>query len=250
MGMTNQIRNPNDEVGLVRYLVLIAISLLGMGACWWVAGPSLGIFFGGLFVATFLTPAGVLCGKAAASVGGLAAVVAPVVGVWMFTATKTSNTPAELGEAVCVLLTYSIAIAGIALILARVRVPVIFASAAVIVLGLAWLTWPVWLSVPLVGRGYDRLVQDLVMAHPPLTINGILVGEPAWTERSVAYHLTDLNQDVPIRLPDNPAICAAVHGIIGLSLWIIAFVWKPANNATVLNSSATPHTVVPNVRND
>src|SRR5580704_1904581 len=132
MGMTNQIPNPNDEVGLVRYLVLITISSLGMGACWWAAGPSLGLFFGGLFVATFLTPAGVLCGKVGAGIGGLIAVVAPVVGVWMLTATKTSNTPAELGEAACVLLTYSIAVAGIALILARVRVPVIFASAAAI----------------------------------------------------------------------------------------------------------------------
>lgn len=121
MGMTNQIPNPNDEVGLVRYLVLIAISSLGMGACWWAAGPSLGLFFGGLLVATFLTPAGVLCGKAAASVGGFIAVVAPVVGVWVLTATKTSNTPAALGEAACVLLTYSIAISGIALILAGAR---------------------------------------------------------------------------------------------------------------------------------
>jgi hypothetical protein len=250
MGMTNQIRNPNDDAGVVRYLVLIVISLLGMGACWWAAGPSLGLFFGGLFVATFLTPAGVLCGKVGASIGGFVAVVAPIVAVWMLTATKTLNTPAELSEAVCVLLAYSMAIAGIALILSRARVPAIFASAAAIVLGLAWLTWPVWLSAPLVGRGYDRAVQDLVMAHPPLTINGILVGEPAWTERSVAYHLTDLNQDVPIRLPDNPAICAAVHGIIGLSLWILAFIRKPGKNAAVLNSSATPHTVVPNVRND
>ncbi len=237
-------------MGLIRYLVLIAISLCGMGACWWAAGPSLGIFFGGLFVATFLTPAGVLCGKVAASIGGLVAIVGPVIAVWMLTTTKTANTPAELGEAASVLLAYSIAIGGIALILARARVPAIFASAGAIVLGLAWLTWPVWLSAPLVGNGYDRVVQDLVLAHPPLTINGILINEPAWTERSIAYHLTDLNQDVPIRLPDNPAICAAVHGIIGISLWIIAFIWKPGKKVAVLNSSVTPHTVVPNVRND
>jgi hypothetical protein len=224
--MTNQIRNPNDEKGVGRYLVLIPISLLGMGACWWAAGASLGLFFGGLFVATFLVPAGVLCGRLGASIFGLAAVVVPVAGIWTLTATRTANTPPQLIEAIGVLLAYSIAIGGIALILARAGVPALFASAATIVLGLAWLAWPVWLSAPLVRGGYDRTVQNLVMAHPPLTINGILIGEPAWTERSVAYHLTDLNQDVPIRLPDNPGICGALHGILGISLWIIAFAWK------------------------
>ena len=88
-----------------------------------------------------------------------------------------------------------------------------------IVVGLAWLSWPVWLSAALVRGGFSGTVQNLVWLHPPLVINGILTGEPAWTERSLAYHLTDLNQDVPIRLPANVGQCVAVHGILGLVLW-------------------------------
>jgi hypothetical protein len=101
---------------------------------------------------------------------------------------------------------------------------VIFAAATAVVLGLAWLTWPIWLSPILVRGGLGGVVQNLVKVNPPLTINGILTNEPAWTERSLAYHLTDLNQDVPIQLPANARACAALHGILGLVLWSAAMV--------------------------
>ena len=63
-----------------------------------------------------------------------------------------------------------------------------------------------------------EIVQHLVAVHPPLAINGILTNEPAWTERSLAYHLTNLNQDVPIRLPANAAACAATAWNPGFGL--------------------------------
>ena len=116
---------------------------------------------------------------------------------------------------------------GIALILARARLPVVFAAAVAIVLGLAWLTWPIWLSTNLVNGGLSGAVQKLVKVSPPLTINGILTNEPAWTERSLAYHFTDLNQDVPIQLPANAGACAALHGSLGFVLWLAAMVrWR------------------------
>jgi hypothetical protein len=127
-------------------------------------------------------------------------------------------------QAVLVLAAYSMAIGGIALVLARAGCPVIFAAATAVVLGLAWLTWPIWLSPILVRGGLGGVVQNLVKVNPPLTINGILTNEPAWTERSLAYHLTDLNQDVPIQLPANARACAALHGILGLVLWSAAMV--------------------------
>jgi hypothetical protein len=246
MGMTNQIRNPNDEGGFARIAVLFAASLGGMGACWWAAGPSLGLFFGGLFVVTFLTPAGVLADHLSWSIAGFFVVIVPVAAGWLCTALKTPNTPVQLGEAILVLVAYSLAIAGIALLVARIGIPKLFASAAAIVLGLAWLTWPVWLAGNLVQGGFDRTVQHLVDLHPPLTINGILIGEPAWTERSVAYHLTDLNQDVAIRFPANSMECAAVHGGVGLAFWFAAWRRTKKGSGRVLNSSGPPHTVVPN----
>jgi hypothetical protein len=109
------------------------------------------------------------------------------------------------------------------ILLARLRVPSVYASAVAIVLGLAWLSWPVWLAPALWRHGMDGVIRSLVAVHPPLVINGILTAEPAWTERSVAYHLTNLNQDVAIELPRNRVACAFVHGVFGLVLWGVAF---------------------------
>jgi hypothetical protein len=87
---------------------------------------------------------------------------------------------------------------------------------------LAWLTWPVWLAGNLVKHGMGPVAQKLVAVHPPLVINGVLTNEPAWTERSIAYHLTDLNQDVAIELPASGWKCAAAHGILVVALWAAA----------------------------
>jgi hypothetical protein len=245
--MTNQIQKQNDEARIIRFVVLMVISFGAMSACWWAAGPSLGLFFGGLFVATFLTPAGVLSRYLAGSIAGLVAELAPVAGIWLISIFRTSDTAGQLAQAGVVLVAYALAIGGIALILARIGIPQIFAAAAAIALGLAWLTWPVWLAPALVRGGYDASIQNLVAAHPPLTINGILIGEAAWTERSVAYHLTDLNQDIPIRLPANAVLCVAIHATLGLLLWCAAWTRRDRSRAHVLNSSTTPHRVAPNV---
>jgi len=200
--------------------LLLVLSLIASAECAWAAGSSLGLFLGGLFTVTFLTPAGILQQKSlAAAVGGFIAVVGPVAGVWLIAVLETADTFGQWIRATMVLAVYAMAIGGIGLALARAKLPAIFAAGMAIVVGLAWLSWPVWLSAALVRGGFSGTVQNLVWLHPPLVINGILTGEPAWTERSLAYHLTDLNQDVPIRLPANVGQCVAVHGILGLVLW-------------------------------
>lgn len=225
--MTNQIRNPNDQKTLVRFLLLAGTSLTASAACWWAARGSLGLFFGGLFIVTFLMPAGVLeQPKLLRALGGAGAVVAPVAVFWLGAVITNSATPDQWGQATIVLLAYALAIGGIALGLARIGLPPIFGAAIAIVIGLAWLTWPVWLSGISQGGGMDRLIQHLVPLHPPLTVNGILTSEPAWTERSVAYHLTNLNQDVAIQLPTSGKACALLHGAVGLVLWAAAFVGR------------------------
>ncbi|MGD0390651.1 MAG: hypothetical protein ABSC42_17035 [Tepidisphaeraceae bacterium] len=222
--MTNQIRNPNDERTFIRFPLLFVLSLIATAACAWAAGSSLGLFFGGLFVVTFLTPAGVLQQKTlVAAALGFIVVMAPVAGVWLIAVFETEDTFWQWIEATMVLAVYALAIGGIALALARAKLPAVFAAALAILVGLAWLTWPVWLSGALVRAGFSGTVQHLVWLHPPLAINGILTGEPAWTERSLAYHLTDLNQDVPIRLLGKAGACLAVHGVLALMLWWVGF---------------------------
>jgi hypothetical protein len=238
--MANQIRNPNDGGVFVRFLLLGAISLGASAACWWAAGNSLGLFFGGLFAATFLTPAAVLvAGNFYRAIGGLAAAVVPIMIVWLLPALSSADTPLQWMQAAIVLLTYSAVIGGIALVLERVKCPPVYSVAVAVVIGLAWLTWPVWLSANLVKSGLGGIAQNLVALHPPLVINGILTNEPAWTERSLAYHLTDLNQDVPIQLPASAGKCATLHGILGLALWSAARVGQRKAETLVLKTSAT-----------
>jgi hypothetical protein len=62
-------------------------------------------------------------------------------------------------------------------------------------------------------------VEILAEIHPPLVANGILSNEPAWTEQSLAYHLTNLNQDIPLGLPTTATPCAAAHLLAGMVLW-------------------------------
>ena len=238
--MTNQIRSPNDRRDFVRLLSLIAISLGASGACLWAAGSSLGLFFGGLFVVTFLTPAGVLESETLPrAIAGMTAVVGPVAVVWLIPVLNATDPPGQWAQSVLVLAAYSAAIGGIALVLARMGLPPVFAAALGVVVGLAWLTWPIWLSANLVRYGLSGVVRILVEISPPLTINGILTHEPAWTERSLAYHLTDLNQDVPILLPANAAACAATHGILGLVLWSAAMMRWRKSSGRVLKTPAT-----------
>jgi hypothetical protein len=221
--MANQIRNPNEEMLLVRCVCLLGASLAGCAACWWAAGTSLGLFLGGLFVVTFLTPAAILGQKnLRGTICGLAAVAGPIAAVWLIATLRTSDTIGHWIAATTVLLTYAISIAGIAVFLNACKWPEIFAAAVAIVIGLAWLTWPVWFSVTLEKTASNAAVENIVKLHPPLVINGILTRTPAWTEMSIAYHLTNLNQDVPIRLPSSVFACAALHGMIGIGLWLAA----------------------------
>jgi hypothetical protein len=223
MGMANQIRNPNEEMIFIRCICLVGASLAGCAACWWAAGTSLGLFFGGLFLVTFLTPAAILEQKEFRGIAlSLAASVGPIAATWLIADLKTSDTIGQWIEATTVLIAYTLAIAGIAVLLSACKLPEIFAAAIAIILGLAWLTWPVWLSATLVNHEANSAVENLVKLHPPLVINGILTGEPAWTEMSLAYHLTNLNQDVPIRLPSSVIPCAALHAIIGIGFWLAA----------------------------
>jgi len=219
------IRNPNNDGVVGRWIALAAISLAAMAVCGWVAGTSLGLFFGGLFAVTFLVPVGILAhSNLRHLIAGFAAVVAPVAIAWLMPALKGADTFAQCALASLTLAAYALAVDGISLVLSRLGLPAVFAAAVAIGIGIAWLTWPIWLSIPLVKNGWSGIVQDLVAVHPPLVINGILTNEPAWTERSLAYHLTNLNQDVPIQLPSGAGPCIALHGIVGMALASAAMV--------------------------
>lgn len=211
--MTAQIRNPPEAGWVVRYVPPAALSLAASAACYWAAGPTLGVFVGGFFVATFLAPVAALAERRPTVI---AAVVAPIMGVWLAAALESGDPVRQWVQVSIVLAAYALAAGGTASVLGRCGLPKTMAAATAISIGLAWLSWPVWLS-PHLARGPG--VDFLIKVHPPLVANGVLIQEPVWTERSIAYHLTELDQDVPMQLPGGIGACVAVHGVLGALLW-------------------------------
>ena len=199
-------------------------SIIGMGLAWWAAKGSLGLFFAGLFISTFLTPAAALDETTLLhSLKSLAAVVIPIALFWLYRGRHHARHDYSMGPG-------------------DNRSSHLFLCP--------------WRHPPCAGppenssfvRDIDRhdswrclaqladlaacqrrrrdrfAIQHLVALNPPLTINGILTAEPAWTEHSVAYHLTNLNQDIPIQLPEGVGPCAGLHAAMATALWLAAFV--------------------------
>ncbi len=204
---------------------LLAVSAVATLACYLAAGATLGLFLGGFFVATFLVPAAaVTSGKLIHVLDGAAAIVIGIGMIWLVAVIKSAASGAEWLLVVLTLASYALALAGLGRMLARLGINHVMVNAAGILIGFAWLTWPVWLA-PHLG-GSDRAVNILVSIHPPLAANGILSNEPPWTERTIAYQLTNLNQDVPLRLPTSAAPCIVFHLMLGAGLLGMAAIPK------------------------
>jgi hypothetical protein len=206
-------------------LFLLGVAALATFACYLAAGPTLGFFFGGFFVATFLIPAAALAPiKLLIALDGTAAIVLGIAMVWIIAVFQTADTAVEWLLVVITLASYGLCIAGLARALSRLNIQEYLAMAAVVLLGLAWLTWPVWLA-PNLGKTQSQSVVNLLAAvHPPLTTNGILTNESAWTEHTIAYQLTNLNQDIPLRLPPTALPAVAFHLILAGGLFAISAV--------------------------
>lgn len=188
------------------------LSFLSTLACFWAAGPSLGLFFGGFFVATFLTPAAAV--SPGRTIPRLIAVIVGIAVVWTIVLFQTPDTAGQWALLVLVLAAYAMAMAGVALAAMRLGAGSVVASAVAMVLGLAWLTWPIWLA-PQFDHLSTTFINRLAAVHPPLVANGVLSSEPPWTQRTLAYHLTRLNQDIPTALPTSVIPCVALHLAVG-----------------------------------
>jgi hypothetical protein len=187
------------------------------GAAYLSAGASLGLFLGGLVFVAVAVPAVTLASDdalrravaLAAAIGGVAAVELIAVGAG-------TASFGEWIEATLVLASLSAATAGVTIAIHRfVRSPVA-AAAMTVVLGIAWLTWPIWRPTWSV---WPARVQPL------LVINSAMSRSPNWTELPIAYrHLTAINQDTPVGLPTSPWGCVITHLFAG-GVLLIAGSW-------------------------
>lgn len=203
------------------------LSALAMAACYFATGPTLGLFFGGFFVAAFLTPMAALSPRPTLGVCTLVCVISLA---WSIALLKTDDTLGQLAQLVLVLMSFSFALGTTSVLFKSLRLSASAANAIVIVISLAWLTWPVWLSPELPSIS-PRLVQMLVNVHPPLVANGVLVNEPPWTEQTWAYQLTNLNQDVAINLPGNAIACIGANLVLSGCLFGLATICRNTNKS-------------------
>jgi len=189
----------------------LAIVLAGLLAL--VTGPTLGMFFGGVFILTILLPPMLLCERSLLPQAVIASMVTDAIGlVWLLAAIRSPVPVIQWLQCYLLLAAYAFALWGLARCLREAGCPVIPAGALTTAVGLLWLTWPVWLA-----RVVDaKLAAWLVAPHPLLSMNGVLPQLGIWTERPIAYrYLTTLGQDVPYQLPPGIATGVFIHLILG-----------------------------------
>jgi hypothetical protein len=198
--------------------------LISIGAtlwCWWAVGGALGLFLGAILLLTLYMPGLSLAGHSALRWIAPVAASAGVGLVWLFAISGADVTWGEWVRCCLVLGAYAWCLTGFVVLLSAARIPAALSAGITLLLGLLWLTWPVWLS-PWLTQG---LADWLVPANPLLAINGVLRHLGTWDHGSLAYSsLTVLNQDISYHLPRSiwPAVLSHL-GIgttpIGISAW-------------------------------
>jgi hypothetical protein len=198
-----------------------ALSAAAMALVYAAAGPDQGLFLGTVLFATLILPplvarersvtSAIVCTVAFVDIPGL---------VWL----AESFTPhATLGQsfgAYMVLAAFACAMCGSVLFM-RSYLGAVAAAAITMIISLAWLTWPIWLSPWL----STSLAAWLTPLHPLLAINHLFIEQGVWTQQRLMYRYTTLGQDISYVLPSSVVPCVVVHALIGLILLSPA-VWR------------------------
>lgn len=197
-------------------LAPLLLSFAAGVACYFALGATTGFFFGAVAIVALLTPP-LVVGPTdrARQLVTAAAVVDGVAAACLFAVFDPAVTALDWLKVYALLAAWGAALWGIASLLARLRVEPTIAAALTVVLALAWIAWPVWLSPWIAGR--ETLVAWLVAPHPLLALDGALrhLG-PAWTERHYMYtRLSVLNQDVFYSLPRGVMWAVLLHAGVG-----------------------------------
>lgn len=199
-----------------------ALALLAGIACYLAGGPTLGLFFGPILFASILAPPLVLAERDL--IGRLfvaGAIIDGIAVVWLAAVIFSPTTLLQWLTCYLVLIAWVAALWGVAAALDRLLRLALAAQAVTVILALAWLTWPVWLSPWLIGRDGASIAAWLTPAHPLLAINGVLAHLGIWSEQGIAYHLTNLGQDVPYELPASMLPAVLLHLLVGITMiWL------------------------------
>ena len=215
---------PREQNPWLAPILPFAISLAGGILCLRAAGPTLGLFLSGLLLVAFITGPLIVAEKTwlgrALCVFGI---IHGVAIVWLYAALKIELDPSLLAACYLTLASFVLALAGLTAFLHPLGVG---AGAMTTLLATAWLTWPIWLSPALHGARGEHLVAWLLPANPIFAANGMLrlqEGMGIWNERSLAYNLTTLQDEVLYSLPTSVLPCVLLHVGIAVSCVLPAF---------------------------
>lgn len=220
-------------IGLAPLILAVIVTI----ACHASAGVSLGLFFGPLLLLTFLIPplacysitpvdsgsfgpmnrrsrwlcSVTLCASATVGVGIVWLATAPLE--WL-----------EWLRCVAVLGAYLLALGGLVNLLAGLGMAATYGAALITALGMAWLTWPIWMSHLLNGPHAESIAAWLTVAHPVMATNAALASRfGSWDRYTIAYQqLTTLNQDVIFTLPRHVIWAVLLHWMIGAGGFVIS----------------------------
>jgi hypothetical protein len=210
--------HPSLRAVLLTALTPLLLSLVAGTACYVATGPTMGSFFGGVVIVALLTPPLALApADRTRQVIAVASVIDGVAVAWLFAVADPSVSLVDWLKAYTLLAAWGAALWGVADLLTRAGMARLASSAVTVLLALAWLAWPIWLSPWVAGR--DALVAWLVWPHPLLALDGALrhLGPP-WTERHWMYtRLTVLNQDVFYALPRGIWGAVVFHAGVALA---------------------------------
>jgi hypothetical protein len=193
-------------------------------------GRNLGLFFGGLLLASILAPLLVVVEKELKSrILIVTGIVGAMTIVWLSCVFNDAITLGEWSGAVMVLLVFALAAAALAALFARVRIP----PAAVVVVAIAWLSWPIWLAPALRGgQSSERIVGVVVAVNPTFAMQGALAKSfnVPWAQYRIAYRLTNIGDDIPYQMPTSKLGCGFFHGVIAF-IGMLAAHWPRRTRA-------------------
>ena len=209
---------------------LILSTLIGL-LCHRAAGPTLGLFLGGLLLIAVIT--GPIIAAEQTWLGRLlamAGIVHGIAGVWFYAVIRADLDPALWAASYLTLASLVIAIGAFTALLRSTFRPGPTGGGAIATpLATAWLTWPIWLSPALHGANGGRIASWLVPAHPVFAINSVLGPKLGyWAEQGVAYNLTNLGDDIGYSLPNGILWCILLH--LGFAFACIAIAWLCERN--------------------
>ena len=198
-------------------LAAFAIGLICASALNLSAGHSLGFYLGAVALAAIvIPPIAAMQERLRDSVLVAGSVIDGIGIVWLIAALMTAVTIGQWFAAYMALLSFGLALWALTMLL-RHALAATLAAAIVVILAVAWLSWPVWLSPWLGGRVGEALVAWLTPAHPLLAVNHVLIDMGVWGEQRIMYRISALGQDVPYALPESVWPCVIVHAIIAAS---------------------------------